>query len=245
MRLQDKVAIITGAGSGMGLAMTQRFIAEGARVVAGDIAESHLETLRAIPGVTAVHADVTVQADIDQLVATAVGLGRLDIVVNNAGIVDRFLPAGEMTDEVWNKVLAVNLTGPMMLSRAALPVMLSAGKGVIVNIASVGGLAGARAGAAYVTSKHGLVGLTRNIAATYGPDGIRCVAIAPGGVNTGIPLGGQPSERGFAALNRTLTANIRTGEPIEIANVALFLASDEASFINGEIVVADGGWLAF
>ena len=245
MRLQDKVAIVTGAGSGMGLAMTKRFIEEGARVVGGDIAESHLAALRAIPGVTAVRADVTVQADIDQLVATAEGLGRLDIVVNNAGIVDRFLPVGEVTDEVWGRVLAVNLTGPMMLSRAAIPAMLRAGKGVIINIASVGGLAGARAGAAYVTSKHGLIGLTRNIAATYGADGIRCVAIAPGAVNTGIPLGGEPSERGFAALNRTLATNIRAGEPSEIANVALFLASDEASFVNGAVVIVDGGWLAF
>jgi NAD(P)-dependent dehydrogenase (short-subunit alcohol dehydrogenase family) len=244
MRLQDKVAIITGAGSGMGLAMTKRFIEEGARVVAGDIAESHLAALRELPGVTAVRADVTVQSDIDHLVATAEGLGRLDIVVNNAGIVDRFLPVGELTDEIWDRVLAVNLTGPMLLSRAALPALLRGGRGVIINIASVGGLAGARAGAAYVTSKHGLIGLTKNIAATYGADGIRCVAIAPGGVNTGISVGGQPSERGFAALNRTLPANIRTGEPVEIANVALFLASDEASFVNGEVIVADGGWLA-
>lgn len=244
MKLQDRVAIITGAGSGMGLAMTRRFVEEGARVVGGDIDEAHLEVLRAIPGVTPVRADVTKQADIDQLVAAAEGLGRLDIVVNNAGIVDRFLPAGEVTDELWERVFAVNLTGPMRLSRAALPAMLRAGKGVIINIASVGGLAGARAGAAYVASKHGLIGLTRNIAATYGADGIRCVAIAPGGVNTGIPLGGNPSERGFAALNRTLPTNLRTGEPGEIASVAAFLASDDASFVNGAVLVADGGWLA-
>src|SRR4051794_6610959 len=216
MRLQDRVAIITGAGSGMGLAMTRRFVEEGARVVGGDIADDHLAVLGTIPGVTPARVDVTAQADIDRLVATAEGLGRLDIVVNNAGIVDRFLPAGEVTDEVWERVLAVNLNGPLRLSRAALPAMLRAGKGVIVNIASVGGVAGARAGAAYVASKHGLIGLTLNIAATYGADGVRCVAIAPGGVNTGIPIGGQPSERGFAALNRTLPANLRTGEPGEI-----------------------------
>jgi NAD(P)-dependent dehydrogenase (short-subunit alcohol dehydrogenase family) len=244
MRLQDRVAIITGAGSGLGLAMTRRFVEEGARVVGGDIAEAHLEVLRTIPGVTPIRADVAVQADIDRLVAAAEGLGRLDIVVNNAGIMDRFLPAGEVTDEIWEHVLAVNLTGPLRLSRAALPAMLRAGKGVIINITSVGGSAGARAGAAYTASKHGLIGLTRNIAATYGADGIRCVAIAPGGVNTGIPLGGNPSERGFAALNRTLPANLRTGEPGEIASVAAFLASDDASFVNGAVLIADGGWLA-
>jgi NAD(P)-dependent dehydrogenase (short-subunit alcohol dehydrogenase family) len=244
MRLQERVAIITGAGSGMGLAMTKRFTEEGARVVAGDIVATHLAALRGLAGVTAVRADVTVQADIDRLVATAEGLGRLDIVVNNAGIVDRFLPAGELTDEVWQRVLAVNLTGPMLLCRAALPAMLRARKGVIINIASVGGLAGVRGGAAYVTAKHGLIGLTRNIAATYGADGIRCVAIAPGVVTTGISPGGAPSERGLAALRRSLATNIRAGEPGEIAGVALFLASDEASFVNGEVVVADGGWLA-
>jgi len=244
MKLQDTVAIVTGAGSGIGLAITQRFLAEGARVVAGDIAEAHLATLQKLTGVTAVRADVTVRADLDRLVATAEDLGRLDIVVNNAGIMDRFLPVSEVDDDLWERVLAVNLTAPMRLARAALPPMLRAGRGVIINIASVGGLAGARAGAAYVSSKHGLIGLTRNIAATYGSDGIRCVAIAPGGVNTGISIGGAPSERGFAALNRTLPANLRMGEPGEIAGVAAFLASAEASFVNGAVLTVDGGWLA-
>jgi NAD(P)-dependent dehydrogenase (short-subunit alcohol dehydrogenase family) len=165
-------------------------------------------------------------------------------VVNNAGIMDRFLPAGEVNDAVWERVMAVNVTGPLRLSRAALPAMLRAGTGVIINIASIGGVAGVRGGAAYVASKHGLIGLTRNIAATYGADGIRCVAIAPGAVNTGIPTGGEPSERGLAALNRTFPANLRTGEPGEIASVAAFLASDDASFVNGAVLIADGGWLA-
>jgi NAD(P)-dependent dehydrogenase (short-subunit alcohol dehydrogenase family) len=245
MRLQGRVAIVTGAGSGIGLAITKRFIEEGARVVGGDIVDDHLAVLGGLAGVTPVRADVTAPADAARLVAAAEGLGRLDVVVNNAGIVDRFLPVGEMTDEVWQRVLAVNLTGPMLLSRAALPAMLKAGHGVIVNIASVAGLAGAKAGAAYTASKHGLVGLTENIAATYAADGIRCVAIAPGGVNTGISLGGEPSERGYAALNRTMGAALRAAEPGEIAAVAAFLASDEASFVNGAVIVADGGWLAF
>jgi NAD(P)-dependent dehydrogenase (short-subunit alcohol dehydrogenase family) len=244
-RLEQRVAMITGAGSGIGLAMTRRFVEEGAWVVGADITDAALERLRALERVTPVRADVTVQADVDLLVATAAGLGRLDILCNNAGIVDRFLPVDEVTDEVWHRVLAVNLTGPMMLCRAALPHLLQSGRGVIINIASVAGIAGARAGAAYTASKHGLIGLTMNLAATHAADGLRCVAIAPGGVNTGISLGGEPSARGYAAVQKTLAANPRVGEPVEIANLAVFLASDEARFINGTVVVADGGWLAF
>jgi short chain dehydrogenase len=121
-----------------------------------------------------------------------------------AGIVDRLLPVGELTDEVWERVLAVNLTGPMLAMRAAIPAMLRAGGGVIVNVSSIGGLFGARGGAAYAASRHGLIGLTKNVAATYGRDGIRAIAVCPGAVDTGISLGGAPSPKGFAALNATL-----------------------------------------
>jgi len=224
--------------------MTEKFLEAGARVIAADVLDERLAQLYERPGVTALRADVTSQADVDTLVATAERLGRLDVVCNNAGIVDRFLPAGEMTDEVWTRVLDVNLTGPMRLARAAIPLMLRAGRGVIINTASVAGLVGGRAGAAYTASKHGLIGLTRNIAATYGRDGIRCVAIAPGGVNTGISPGGEPSQRGYATLSATLSTNVRSAEPVEIANIAVFVASDEASFVNGTVLVADGGWLA-
>lgn len=141
--------------------------------------------------------------------------------------------------------MAVNLTGPMRLSRAALPHTVRAGHGVIVNVASVGGFAGGRAGAAYTASKHGLVGLTKNIAATHADDGIRCVAVARGAVKTGIPNGGEPSKRGYATLGKTLGVNPRLGEPTEIVSVVAFLASDEASFLNGALVTVDAGWTAF
>jgi NAD(P)-dependent dehydrogenase (short-subunit alcohol dehydrogenase family) len=245
MKLEDRVAIVTGAGSGIGLAITRRFVESGARVIGADMADDHLDTLKTLAGVLPLKADVTSFADVDQLVTLARREGRLDILVNNAGIMDGFQPVGEVSDQLWNRVLAVNLTGPMALTRAALPAMLEAGRGVIINVSSIGGLAGGRAGAAYTASKHGLIGLTKNVAATYGTDGIRCVAIAPGGVNTGIPIGGDPSPRGYASLNRTLPSNLRMGDAEEIANVALFLASNESSFINGSVIVADGGWLAF
>ncbi len=245
MRLDGKVAVVTGAGSGIGQATAQLFHAEGAKVVVTDYRPGGLEKLPTSDRIVSVQGDVSTRADAERMVGTALErFGRIDILCNVAGIVDRLLPVAELTDEVWDRVLAVNLSGPMYTSRAALPAMLKQGGGVILNVSSVGGLFGARGGAAYVASKHGLIGLTKSIAATYGKDGIRCVAVCPGAVNTGISLGGEPSAKGYEALNRTLPANLRVGEAGEIAALMLFLASDEASFVNGTALVADGGWTA-
>ncbi|HZP97523.1 MAG TPA: SDR family oxidoreductase [Candidatus Limnocylindria bacterium] len=245
MRLDGKVAVITGADRGIGRATVATFLTDGARVVAADLGPTGCAEYADDPRVAIVFGDVSVRADAERIIATALErFGRLDVLVNNAGIVDRFLPVGELTDELWNRVLAVNLTGPMLLARAAMPHLI-ASKGVVVNISSVGGLFGARAGAAYVSSKHGLIGLTKNIAATYASEGVRAVAVAPGGVNTGIGLGGEPSPRGLAALNKTLAANVRLAEPSEIASVVAFAASSDASFVNGEVLVVDGGWTAY
>lgn len=245
MRLDGKVAIVTGADRGIGRATVMRFIDEGARVVGADLGPSVLADVQRDGVASGIAADVTKREDVERVVRTAVErYGRLDILVNNAGVMDRFLPAGEVTDELWNKVIAVNLTAPMMLARSALPHLI-ASKGVIVNVASVGGLVGARAGAAYTASKHGLIGLTRNIAATYAKDGVRAVAVAPGGVNTGISIGGEPSQRGFDALKLTLGAAARMAEPAELAAVIAFLASADASFVSGAVVVADGAWTAY
>lgn len=243
--LHEKVAIVTGAASGIGLAITNRFAEEGARVIATDRSAERLQALGGADSIVTTTADVSNRADVERMIALAIErFGRIDILCNNAGIIDNLLPVGELTDEVWNRILAVNLTGPMMSCRAAIPHMLQQGGGVIINISSIGGLFGARGGAAYAASKHGLIGLTRNIAVTYGKDGIRCVAVCPGAVTTAIGQEMQPSQRGMEALSRTYPANPRSADPVEIANVCVFLASDQASFVNGAAIVADGGWTA-
>nr|WP_285801074.1 glucose 1-dehydrogenase [Exiguobacterium sp. s122] len=251
VKLSGKTAIVTGAGSGMGLAIAKLFAKEGARVVAvdmnGEAVEVAAREIQDAGGeAVGVAGNVTKQEDIDKMVETATStFGSLDILVNNAGIMDNFLTVGEVTDEVWDRVIAVNLTGPMKLARAAIQVMDKQDSGgVIINNASVGGLFGTRGGASYVASKHALIGLTKNIAATYGTfNKIRANAIAPGGVNTNIGATiTAPSELGMRAIQGAGEAPI--GEPDQIAKVALFLASDDSSFVNGDVVKADGGWTA-
>ncbi|MFM9106262.1 MAG: SDR family NAD(P)-dependent oxidoreductase [Chloroflexota bacterium] len=232
------------SGAGIGLAIARRLSAEGARVVAADVSDEAVRRAAEVPGAVSLKADVTRQADIDALVAAARRLGRIDILVNNAGIVDRILPVGEMTDEVWDRVLAVNLTGPMKLARAVIPGMVDAGGGVIVNVSSVAGIVGGLGGAAYTASKHGLNGLTANIASSYLGTGVRCVGLAPGAIATGISIGGEPSERGMAMVNRRMSDNPPSGVAEQMADAVAFLASDEASFVNGTTLVADGGWIA-
>lgn len=250
MRFTDKVVVVTGAGSGIGKATAECFAAEGAAVVAGEIDQSRLDGLVSQleaggAKIVGVQGNVASQEDCARLINAAVeNFGRLDILVNNAGIMDRMLPVGELDDATWNRVLAVNLNGPMQTMRLAVPIMLAQGGGVIVNVASAAGLGGGFAGAAYTASKHAVVGLTRNTAVMYGKQGIRCVAICPGGVNTAIGAGGMPSQAGYGALGPSLATMPRVGEPAELAAAILFMASPEASFINGAALPVDGGWLA-
>jgi len=252
VKLQNKVAVVTGAGSGMGKAIASLFAQEGAKLIAADI---NLETASAVVAditaaggiATAVMANVAKETDIQNMIDKAVSTyGTLDILVNNAGIMDNFMPAAAITDELWERVFAINSTGPMRAIRKALPIFMGKGSGVIVNIASAGGLLGSRAGAAYTASKHAVVGLTKNVGFQYAKLGIRCNAIAPGAVNTNIGTTiYDPNKFGMERAMAGIGLNPRVGEPAEIARIALFLASDDSSFINGTVITADSGWTAY
>jgi NAD(P)-dependent dehydrogenase (short-subunit alcohol dehydrogenase family) len=252
MKLTGKVAIVTGAASGMGRSIALLFASEGAKVIVSDLnvdnASKVVEEIQAGGGTAlAIAANVAKEEDVQNLVdSTVAEYGTLDILINNAGIMDNFVPAGDLTDELWDRVFAVNTTGPMRTIRKTLPIFLEKEGGVIVNIASAGGLNGSRAGAAYTAAKHAVVGLTKNVGFQYAVKGIRCNAIAPGGVATNIATSiNAPNEFGMGRAMAGMAINPRTGTPEEIAKVALFLASDDSSFVNGTVVTADDGWTAY
>ncbi|PEJ58261.1 3-ketoacyl-ACP reductase [Bacillus sp. AFS002410] len=252
MRLQNKVAVVTGAGSGMGKAIAVLYAKEGAKVVVSDInvdaAKATVEEIKSNDGdAIAVMANVALENDVQNLIDSAINtFGTLDILVNNAGIMDNFEPAGDIEDEKWERVFAVNTTSVMRSTRKALPIFLEKEHGVIINIASAGGLQGARAGAAYTASKHAVVGFTKNTGFMYATNGIRCNAIAPGGVETNIGSSmTNINEFGMGRIQSGLGINPRVGKPEEIAKIALFLASDESSFVNGTVITGDAGWTAY
>lgn len=252
MRLSGKIAVVTGAASGMGKAIAELFAAEGAKVVVSDLrveaAQTVVSGIEASGGqALAVAANVAKEEDVQNLIDAAVKkFGTVDILVNNAGIMDNFVPAEDMTDELWERVFAINTTGPMRTTRKVLPIFTERKSGVIINIASAGGLNGSRAGAAYTASKHAVVGFTKNVGFQYANLGIRCNAIAPGGVKTNIGTSiTAPNPFGMERAMVGMQINPRAGEPEEIAKVALFLASDDSSFVNGTVVTADAGWTAY
>jgi NAD(P)-dependent dehydrogenase (short-subunit alcohol dehydrogenase family) len=244
-RHSGTVALVTGAASGIGRATAARFAAEGATVVATDGNADGLASLAAEhQAITTVVGDLRDSAFVDTLVEQAEAIGPLRTLANVAGVMDHFIPAGEIGDELWETVLAVNLTAPMRLCRRAIPLMADRG-GSIVNVASVAGLGGSGAGAAYTSSKHGVIGLTRHIAYTYGPQQIRCNAVCPGGVATNIGTTAAPEVPwAFERHMLGITLGERTAQPDEIAAAISWLASDEASNVNGAIFPVDGGWKA-
>jgi len=254
MKLQNKTAIVTGAGAGLGKAICQLFAAEGCKVMAADVHPERLEALKQSLQalgytITTCTVDVanqsSVKAMIDQAMST---YGQIDVLVNNAGVMDNFEPVGDCPDSTWNKVMNINLNGVYYAMNAAVPHMLKAGKGSIINVASIGGLFGARAGAAYTTSKHAVIGLSKNTGYMDAKLGIRCNAIAPGAMETQIAESMDMSKITALVNERIMPGmalNPRTSNPTEVAQVALFLASDDSSFVNASVVTADGGWSAY
>lgn len=249
-QLDGRVTLITGGAAGIGRALVEGFIAAGGRVLAVDRSADHLAELEsaidARDALATFAADVTDPAAIGaMLAATEPRFGPVEVICNNAGILDRMMPLDETDDAMWERVMAVNLTAPMRLTRAALPGMLARGRGVFVNSCSIASFQGGRGGASYTVTKHGLLGLTRAVATTYGERGIRCNAIAPGSVATGIAAGAEPSASGWELRKKGLATRPPQAQPGDIAPIAVFLASDEARYLNGALIVADAGWTIY
>ncbi|MFG2276095.1 SDR family NAD(P)-dependent oxidoreductase [Streptomyces chartreusis] len=248
MELENKVAYITGAASGIGRAEAVRFTRAGARVAIVDrdiaAAEKVAAEIEAAGGIArAFHADLAEPASAQAAVAAALDLfGRIDVLGYTAGMFDGGLPSDEVSVERWNEVFAVNLGGLFHTTNAVLPQMIERGSGTIVIVASNAGLIGGGGGAAYTASKHAVVGYGRQLAVDYGPRGVRTNVIAPGLIETPMAAAVVADPRAQELMRRSPAG--RHGQPEEIAEAALFLASDAASYIHGVVLSVDGGRLA-
>jgi NAD(P)-dependent dehydrogenase (short-subunit alcohol dehydrogenase family) len=248
MRLKDKVALITGAGSGMGRATATLFAREGARVAVVDVnAAGAEETVRRITSAggeaLAIRADVSNSEDASAMVSGAVKkFGGLDIIYNNAGIEGEGRFTSEVTEEQFDRVIAINLRGVWLGMKYALPELVKRGGGVVISTASIAGLIGLRGSVAYSAAKAAVISMTRVAALEYGRYNIRVNCICPGAIETPMAVrirkGAEPRPQ---AINR-ISVLERMGRPEEIARMALFLASDEGSFATGAPFIVDGGW---
>lgn len=240
MRLAERVCIVTGGASGIGRAIAARFCAEGARVVLADVNAAGAATAAAALGGLAVPTDVRDAAAVDRLVrVTLETLGRVDVLVNSAGI-GRLGSALETTPEAWDEVLAVNLTGTFLASRRVAQEMVAAGRGKIVNIASVTGLVGYAGRVAYCVSKAGVVMLTKAMALDCAPYGVQVNAICPGVVRTPMTEAVLADPAALAEKVADIPLG-RLGQPEDVAAAAVYLASADSDFVTGHALVVDGG----
>jgi NAD(P)-dependent dehydrogenase (short-subunit alcohol dehydrogenase family) len=238
----QKTALVTGAAGGVGEQIVKACLARGWRVVAVDRDADALDRLPADERLMPVAADVTAVEEVERAIAVAEGV---DVLFNNAGVMDGLGRVDETEPADWDRLLAVNLTGAFNFCRLAIPAMRERGEGAIVNVASIAGVRGGRAGAAYTASKYGLVGLTLNIAATYGAEGIRCNAVCPGPIATDMTHGIEVLPHAVERRRRDADDRPAPLPPEEVADAALFLAGEGSRHLNGVVMPLDGGWTAF
>ncbi|MFZ4516610.1 MAG: SDR family NAD(P)-dependent oxidoreductase [Acidimicrobiia bacterium] len=237
-----RTAVVTGAGSGIGRATALALVARGAHVVAVDWVAARLEALVVVgsAAITPVTCDLSDAESISTIMAST--NGTIDCLVNNAGVMDGFLPPAEIDDATWESVFAINLTAAMRLTRAVLPGMISMRRGAIVNVSSEASLRGSVSGVAYCASKHALNGVTKSVAFFYRSHGIRANAVLPGGVQTNIEapfLSPYAREQLVPVLTATMPP---IAQPEQVASCIAWLLSDSASNVNGALVPCDGGW---
>lgn len=241
-RLNGKIAVVTGAADGIGKATVEVFLQEGARVVANDLPSSNIdEVFGGVDNVTIVKKDVT-EEDAPAVIskAAADAFGGLDILFNNAGTAAG-APVDELSDELWDHVLSVDLTSVVRITRGCLPLLKESKAGRIISTGSVMSSFSASGMAAYTASKHGVLGLTRTFAVEFGPYGITANCIQPGAIVTGITRDVFAAEPSFSDYWKNKAPLGRLGQPADIAKAALFLASDDAAFVSGIGMLVDGG----
>jgi meso-butanediol dehydrogenase/(S,S)-butanediol dehydrogenase/diacetyl reductase len=253
VKLDSKIALITGAGTGIGAAIAERFVADGAKICITGRRQAPLDKVaQSLPAGTVVTCagDVTKFEDAERMVETALGFtGRLDVLVNNAAIDPGGTTVVDIDPELWHRVLETNLTGPLYLMKASIPHMIEGGGGSIINIASLGGLRCLPGMPAYCSSKAGLIMLTKQVALDFGPAKIRCNAVCPGGTRT------EMLEESLGPLTKVLETDLegvfrcissmvplrRTANPSEITGICSYLASDDSAFMTGSVLLIDGG----
>lgn len=250
-RLEDKVVVISGAGAGIGRGIATCFAKQGAKLVLSDIKKENLDGILAeMEAIGAKAVGLIADASSNDGIAATFdkarqAFGRIDVLVNNAGVPDYWKTLVELSDDDWQRNLGINMTGPFRACRAVVPIMAEQGGGVIINIASISALRGGRSGLAYTVAKHGIIGLTQAVAVEYGEKGIRCNCVSPGSVITSLSSMDGMSEEGMKIREKGIVTRPPRAVPEDIAPAVLFLASEDSHYVNGTNLVVDAGWTAW